>query len=72
VTEIEDTGPGIAPEIAGQLFEAFATHGKAHGTGLGLSICKRIIEDHRGWISARNESGRGAVFSFGLPLTKRN
>jgi len=71
VTEIEDTGPGIAPEIAGQLFEAFATHGKAHGTGLGLSICKRIVEDHRGWISARNEPGRGAIFSFGLPLVKQ-
>jgi signal transduction histidine kinase len=68
VTEIEDTGPGIAPEIADQLFEAFATHGKAHGTGLGLSICKRIIDDHHGWISARNEPGRGAIFSFGLPL----
>jgi signal transduction histidine kinase len=68
VTEIEDTGPGIAPAIAAQLFEPFATHGKAHGTGLGLSICKRIIEDHRGWIAARNEPGRGAVFSFGLPL----
>jgi signal transduction histidine kinase len=67
VTEIEDGGRGIAPEIAGQLFELFATHGKAHGTGLGLSICKRIIEDHHGWISARNQPGRGAVFSFGLP-----
>lgn len=71
VTEIEDTGPGIAPEIAGQLFEAFATHGKAHGTGLGLSICKRIVEDHRGWISARNEQGRGAIFSFGLPVANQ-
>ena len=70
VTEIEDSGPGIAPEIANQLFEAFATHGKAHGTGLGLSICKRIIDDHHGWIAARNEPGRGAVFSFGLPVTK--
>jgi signal transduction histidine kinase len=69
VTEIEDGGPGIAPEIAGQLFEAFATYGKAHGTGLGLSICKRIIEDHKGWIAARNQPGRGAVFSFGLPRT---
>jgi len=67
ITEIEDGGGGIAPEIAGQLFEVFATHGKAHGTGLGLSICKRIIEDHQGWISARNKPGRGAVFSFGLP-----
>jgi two-component system, NtrC family, sensor kinase len=70
VTEIEDSGPGIAPEIAERLFEPFATHGKAHGTGLGLSICKRIIEDHRGWISARNEAGGGAVFAFGLPLAK--
>lgn len=67
ITEIEDTGPGIAPEISGRLFEAFATHGKAHGTGLGLSICKRIMEDHHGWIRTRKESGRGAVFAFGLP-----
>jgi signal transduction histidine kinase len=67
VTEIQDSGRGIAPEIAGQLFEAFATHGKVHGTGLGLSISKKIVEDHHGWIKARNEPGKGAVFSFGLP-----
>ena len=67
ITEIEDSGPGIAPEIAEKLFDAFATYGKAHGTGLGLSISKKIIEDHRGRISARNEPGRGAVFSFALP-----
>ncbi|MGO8931778.1 MAG: ATP-binding protein [Limisphaerales bacterium] len=71
VTEIEDSGRGIAPEIASQLFEVFATHGKAHGTGLGLSICKRIIQDHQGWISARNRPGGGAVFSFGLPRLGR-
>jgi signal transduction histidine kinase len=70
ITEIEDTGPGIAPEIAGKLFEAFATFGKEHGTGLGLSICKKIIEDHHGRIWARNEPGRGAVFAFALPLAK--
>jgi signal transduction histidine kinase len=68
ITEIEDTGPGIAPEIAGTLFEAFATFGKEHGTGLGLSICKKIVEDHKGRIWARNEPGRGAVFSFALPV----
>ena len=68
VTEIEDTGPGIAPEMNGRLFDAFATHGKVHGTGLGLSICKRIVEDHKGWIAARNEPGRGAIFAFGLPV----
>ena len=68
ITEIADTGPGIAPEIAGKLFQVFATFGKEHGTGLGLSICKRIIEDHRGRIWARNEPRGGAVFSFALPL----
>jgi two-component system sensor histidine kinase KdpD len=41
------------------------------GTGLGLSICKKIIEDHYGHIWARNEPGRGAIFSFALPLPKQ-
>ncbi|MBM3882646.1 MAG: cyclic nucleotide-binding domain-containing protein [Verrucomicrobia bacterium] len=66
-TELEDTGRGIAPEIAPRLFQAFVTYGKAQGTGLGLSICKRIIEDHGGRIGARSEPGRGALFSFTLP-----
>ncbi len=70
VTEVEDSGRGIAPEIAGQLFEVFATHGKAHGTGLGLSICKKIIEEHHGRIWARTEPGHGAIFAFALPLPK--
>jgi signal transduction histidine kinase len=67
VTEFQDTGPGIPAEITGRLFQAFVTHGKSHGTGLGLSICKRIVEDHRGWITARNRPGGGAIFAFGLP-----
>lgn len=70
VTEIEDTGPGIAPEIADRLFEAFATHGKAHGTGLGLSICRKIMEDHQGWITAGSALSGGACFRFGLPTCK--
>lgn len=70
ITELEDTGPGIAPEMAGCLFEPFATHGKTKGTGLGLSICKKIVEDHGGKIWARSEPGRGAIFSFTLPLLK--
>jgi signal transduction histidine kinase len=70
VTEIEDTGPGIPPQMANRLFEAFATHGKAHGTGLGLSICKKIIEDHGGRIWSRTEPGRGAIFAFTLPRAK--
>jgi signal transduction histidine kinase len=70
ITEVEDTGPGIAPEIADKLFQAFATFGKEHGTGLGLSICKKIIEDHGGRIWVRHEPGCGAIFCFALPLAK--
>jgi len=70
ITELQDTGTGIAPEIADRLFEPFATHGKTHGTGLGLSICKKIIEDHRGRIHARKAPGGGALFYFTLPLPK--
>jgi signal transduction histidine kinase len=68
ITEIADTGPGLPPEIMARLFEPFATHGKNHGTGLGLSICKKIITDHGGRISARNQPNGGALFSFTLPL----
>jgi signal transduction histidine kinase len=70
MVEIEDTGPGFSPEIAGKLFEPFATHGKVHGTGLGLAICKKIIEDHGGKISARSEPRHGAIFCFTLPIAK--
>jgi signal transduction histidine kinase len=70
VTEIEDTGPGIAPEIADKIFQTFVTFGKSHGTGLGLSICKKIVEDHGGKISVRSEAGHGAIFYFTLPLAK--
>ena len=69
--EVEDTGRGIAPEIASSLFQPFATHGKAHGTGLGLTICKKIVEDHRGRIWAKgSEPGKGATFCFTLPLAR--
>jgi two-component system, NtrC family, sensor histidine kinase HydH len=70
LTEIEDTGKGFAPEIVDRLFTAFATHGKANGTGLGLSICKKIITDHKGHIEAHNYPNRGAVFTFGLPISE--
>ncbi len=70
ITEVEDTGKGLAPEIVPRLFEAFASYGKAKGTGLGLSICKRIIDDHKGWMKAWNRPGGGAVFAFSLPINK--
>jgi signal transduction histidine kinase len=72
IIRVEDTGPGISPDVLAHLFDPFFTHGKSHGTGLGLSICKRIVEDHKGWISASSKRGGGAVLTFALPRkTKR-
>jgi signal transduction histidine kinase len=68
ITQLQDTGNGIAPEILDRLFQAFATYGKANGTGLGLSICKKIVQDHHGKIFARNGEGGGALFGFSLPI----
>ena len=68
ITEIEDTGDGVAPQILDKLFEAFETFGKPRGTGLGLSISKKIIEEHHGRIYARNVPNGGALFGFTLPL----
>jgi signal transduction histidine kinase len=67
-TLIEDTGEGIHPDIAGRLFEPFATYGKKQGTGLGLSICQKIIQDHRGEINALPNDGKGALFRISLPI----
>jgi len=64
---VADTGPGIADDIAPQLFQPFVTS-KANGMGVGLSISRRIIESHGGELTVqRNEAG-GATFTFTLPL----
>ncbi len=68
ITDLQDTGKGIAPEVIDRLFQAFATYGKASGTGLGLSICKKIVQDHHGKIHARNAADGGALFEFSLPI----
>jgi signal transduction histidine kinase len=66
-TEVEDGGPGIAPEVAERLFDPFVTHGKPQGTGLGLAIARNIVNDHRGRITASNRPGGGACFTLWLP-----
>jgi signal transduction histidine kinase len=66
---IKDTGAGIHPEILPKLFTKFATKSDM-GTGLGLYICKVIVEAHAGRIWAENNSdGKGATFTFTLPLS---
>jgi two-component system, LuxR family, sensor kinase FixL len=65
IVGVADTGPGIAPEIAAQLFQPFITT-KAQGMGVGLSISRTIIEAHGGQISAEPNPGGGTLFRFTL------
>jgi signal transduction histidine kinase/CheY-like chemotaxis protein len=63
---VSDTGVGLPPQKAEQIFDAFFTT-KPHGTGMGLRISRSIIESHGGRLWAAGASGRGAAFQFTLP-----
>jgi signal transduction histidine kinase len=63
---VGDTGAGLQPEQAEQIFNAFFTT-KPKGTGMGLRISRSIIESHGGRLWAAAHSGRGATFQFTLP-----
>jgi signal transduction histidine kinase/iron only hydrogenase large subunit-like protein len=65
--KIQDTGPGIPPEIMPRLFLPFFTT-KEKGTGLGLAISYGIIERHSGKIDVKTQLGKGTVFIVSLPV----
>jgi PAS domain S-box-containing protein len=62
---VEDSGPGIAEESAGRIFDAFYST-KEDGMGMGLAICRSIVEAHGGTISHRRQDDR-TVFDVALP-----
>ncbi|UAK23089.1 PAS domain-containing sensor histidine kinase [Sphingomonas nostoxanthinifaciens] len=64
---VQDTGPGLAPEVAAELFRAFLST-KQEGMGLGLSICRTIVEAHGGRIGADACQDGGTRFHFTLML----
>jgi len=72
VVSVKDTGVGIDTDILPRLFSRFTTKSPTGGTGLGLHISKGIIEAHGGKLWAQNNiNGKGAMFSFSLPLVSK-
>ena len=64
---VEDTGPGVPPEMQDRLFEPFVT-GRPDGTGLGLAIARELVEAHGGRLVLRPPTpGSGTVFALTLP-----
>jgi PAS domain S-box-containing protein len=66
LVSVSDTGVGLPPQQADQIFNAFFTT-KPHGTGMGLRISRSIVESHGGRLWAADTCPRGASFCFTLP-----
>ena len=67
---VEDSGPGLSPEVLRRIFEPFFST-KDHGLGMGLSISRSIVESHGGRIFPGNsQTGTGAVFHVRFPLVR--
>jgi signal transduction histidine kinase len=69
LVSVSDTGPGIAPELLGRLFDRFSQlDGRSGGAaGLGLAIVKGVAVAHHGDVIVESEVGRGSTFSLRLP-----
>src|SRR5438876_10408960 len=68
-TDVEDTGPGIPPNLLERIFNPFfTTKPTGSGTGLGLSISLGIVREHEGRIWAENAPQGGARFVIELPI----
>jgi signal transduction histidine kinase len=67
---VADTGPGIAEAVMASIYKPFFTTKGEQGTGLGLAICQKIIETHKGTITAANQPSGGAVFTVRLPVAE--
>ncbi|HLP20367.1 MAG TPA: response regulator [Chitinophagales bacterium] len=68
---IEDNGIGFEQQYAEQIFSMFTrlhSNSEYDGTGIGLALCKKIVEDHNGFISARSKVDEGSTFIVSLPL----
>ena len=68
LVRVEDTGPGVAPQLRAELFQPFITAGKKNGVGLGLAFSHQTVLDHGGDLWIDSAPGPGARFFIRLPL----
>jgi signal transduction histidine kinase len=70
ISEVQDNGPGIPPDLLEKIWVSFfTTKGNRGGTGLGLSACMEIVTQARGQISVQSKPGAGATFIVELPAS---
>jgi signal transduction histidine kinase len=72
--EVEDSGPGISPELAPHVLEPYV-RSKDHpkpGLGLGLATVKRFVEEHGGRVGVTSTPGEGSLFWFELPCARES
>ncbi|HZS26284.1 MAG TPA: ATP-binding protein [Candidatus Angelobacter sp.] len=67
MVEIEDSGPGVPPELKEQIFNPFVTTKKT-GVGLGLAIVSKIVDAHGGSVKLSNPPHQGACFRVTFPV----
>jgi signal transduction histidine kinase len=68
--ELQDSGPGMSPDVAEHVFDPFFTT-KAQGSGLGLAIVRKIVDAHDGQIDLRTAPGSGTLVLVTLPVSVR-
>jgi two-component system, NtrC family, sensor histidine kinase HydH len=66
---VQDTGPGVTPEVRDRIFQLFMTT-KATGTGVGLAVAKKIVERHGGTIAIGDNVPHGTRFTIDLPCAQ--
>jgi signal transduction histidine kinase len=68
---VEDNGIGFDQKYSEQIFGMFKRlhlHSEFEGTGIGLALCKKIVEEHNGFITARSKVNEGSTFIISLPV----
>jgi two-component system, NtrC family, sensor kinase len=64
--DVEDDGPGIAPDVLSRMFDPFFST-KKEGSGLGLALTQQIVKDHGGDLAVNSTVGRGTTFTVSVP-----